>query len=158
MTRGLRTLFALAALLGALVFAATGQAQTSCSSALLQDWRDGRIDGTYPVACYRTALSQLPEDLRIYSSAESDIKRALLARSQATLAAPAKAKKPKTVGEISPARVSRSDDAVKQGGARPAGSGSPRRAKCIVSKWIGPPYVSGRTRAWLKTKNPNFER
>jgi hypothetical protein len=80
-------------LLGALVFAATGHAQTSCSSALLQDWRDGRIDGTYPVACYRTALSQLPEDLRIYSSAESDIKRALLARSQATLAAPAKAQK-----------------------------------------------------------------
>ena len=81
-------------MLGALVFAATGQAQTSCSTALLQDWRDGRIDGTYPVACYRTALSQLPEDLRIYSSAESDIKRALLARSQATLDAPAKAQKP----------------------------------------------------------------
>ena len=94
MTRSLRPLLALAALLGALVFAATGQAQTSCSSALLQDWRDGRIGGTYPVACYRTALSQLPEDLRIYSSAESDIKRALLARSQATLAAPAKAQKP----------------------------------------------------------------
>ena len=94
MTRSLRPLLALAALLGLLVFAATGQAQTSCSSALLQDWRDGRIDGTYPVACYRTALSQLPEDLRIYSSAESDIKRALLARSQATLAAPAKAQKP----------------------------------------------------------------
>ena len=94
MTPSLRPLVALAALLGALVFAATGQAQTSCSSALLQDWRDGRIDGTYPVACYRTALAQLPEDLRIYSSAESDIKRALLARSQASLAAPAKAQKP----------------------------------------------------------------
>jgi hypothetical protein len=93
-TPGLRPLVALAALLGALVFAATGQAQTSCSSALLQDWRDGRIDGTYSVACYQTALAQLPEDLRIYSSAESDIKRALLARSQATLAAPAKAQKP----------------------------------------------------------------
>jgi hypothetical protein len=90
----LRPLLAFAALLGALVFAATGQAQTSCSSALLQDWRDGRIDRTYPVACYRTALAQLPEDLRIYSSAESDIKRALLARSQATLAAPAKAHTP----------------------------------------------------------------
>ena len=87
MTRALRPVLALAALLGALVFAATGQAQTSCSSALLQDWRDGGINGTYPVACYRT-------DLRIYSSAESDIKRALLARSQATLAAPAKAQKP----------------------------------------------------------------
>jgi ATP-dependent DNA ligase len=28
----------------------------------------------------------------------------------------------------------------------------------IVSERIGSRYVSGRTRAWLKTKNPNFER
>jgi bifunctional non-homologous end joining protein LigD len=28
----------------------------------------------------------------------------------------------------------------------------------IVSKRIGSRYVSGRTRAWLKIKNPNFER
>jgi hypothetical protein len=28
----------------------------------------------------------------------------------------------------------------------------------IVSKRLGSPYVSGRTRAWLKTKNPDFER
>jgi bifunctional non-homologous end joining protein LigD len=28
----------------------------------------------------------------------------------------------------------------------------------IISKRIGSRYVSGRTRAWLKTKNPNFER
>jgi bifunctional non-homologous end joining protein LigD len=28
----------------------------------------------------------------------------------------------------------------------------------IVSKRIGSRYVSGQTRAWLKTKNPNFER
>jgi bifunctional non-homologous end joining protein LigD len=28
----------------------------------------------------------------------------------------------------------------------------------IVSKRIASRYVSGRTRAWLKTKNPNFER
>ena len=27
-----------------------------------------------------------------------------------------------------------------------------------TSKRIGSRYVSGRTRAWLKTKNPNFER
>ena len=26
----------------------------------------------------------------------------------------------------------------------------------IVSKRLGSRYVSGRTRAWLKTKNPNF--
>ena len=28
----------------------------------------------------------------------------------------------------------------------------------IVSKRVGSRYVSGRTRAWLKTKNPHFER
>jgi hypothetical protein len=94
MTRvGLRALLALAALLlAALVFSGVGQAKTGCVSRLLADWRDGRIDGTYSVGCYRTALAHLPEDVRIYSSAESDIKRALVARSEVALAAPAKAK------------------------------------------------------------------
>jgi hypothetical protein len=96
--RGLRPFLALAALLAALVFSGTGQAKPGCASALLNDWRDGRIDGTYSVDCYRTALAQLPEDLRIYSSAETDIKRALLARSQQALAAPAKAQKPNQSG------------------------------------------------------------
>ena len=94
----LRPLLVVTALLAALVFCGVGQAQTSCASAILGDWRDGRIDGTYSVGCYRTALAQLPEDLRIYSSAESDIKRALLARSQETLAAPAKAQRPTQSG------------------------------------------------------------
>jgi hypothetical protein len=89
---GLRFFLAPVALLAALVFCGAGQAKPDCVSTLLNDWRDGRIDGTYSVACYQTALAQLPEDLRIYSSAESDIQRALLARSQATLAAPAKGK------------------------------------------------------------------
>ena len=92
--RGLRPLVALTALLAALVFSGTGQARTSCVSAVLNDWRDGHIDGTHSVACYQTALAQLPEDLRIYSSAESDIKRALLSRTQVALAAPAKAQRP----------------------------------------------------------------
>jgi hypothetical protein len=85
-------LVALAGVLAALAYSATGQAATGCAAALLQDWRDGRIDGTYPIACYRAALDQMPEDVRIYSSAESDIKRALLARIEAAPAA-AKAKK-----------------------------------------------------------------
>jgi len=96
--RGPRPLLALAALLSALVFSGTGQAKPSCVAAVLNDWRDGRIDGIYSVGCYQAALAQLPEDLRIYSSAESDIKRALLARSQVTLAAPAKAQKPAQTG------------------------------------------------------------
>ena len=96
--RGLWPLLAVTAVLGALVFCGAGQAKTGCVSALLGDWRDGSIDGRYSVACYQAALEQLPEDLRIYSSAESDIKRALLARSQVTLAAPAKAQQPTRSG------------------------------------------------------------
>ncbi len=91
---GLRPCLFFAVFLGALVFCGAGQAKTGCVSVLLNDWRDGRIDGTYPVDCYRTALARLPEDLRIYSSAESDIQRALLARSRAALATPVKAQTP----------------------------------------------------------------
>jgi hypothetical protein len=95
---GVRPLLALAAVLGALVVCGAGQAKTGCVSRLLADWRDGRIDGTYSVACYRTALAHLPEDVRIYSSAENDIKRALVARSKVVLASPAKAQKPSRSG------------------------------------------------------------
>jgi hypothetical protein len=91
---GLRPALFFAVLLGAFIFCGAGQAKTGCVSTLLNDWRDGRIDGTYSVDCYRAALAQLPEDLRIYSSAESDIQRALLARSRAALASPAKARTP----------------------------------------------------------------
>jgi hypothetical protein len=90
----LRLVLALAAGLAALAVNGVAQANTGCVSALLGDWRDGRIDRTYSVECYRTALAQLPEDLRIYSSAESDIKRALLARSKVALSSQAKAKSP----------------------------------------------------------------
>jgi hypothetical protein len=54
----------------------------SCSSRLLRDWSDGRIDGTYPIRCYRNALESLPADLRIYSSAPDDIAQALSRRIQ----------------------------------------------------------------------------
>jgi hypothetical protein len=77
-----RLLFAMAAAVGlmALAFTGAGGAAQSCGTRVLDDWRDGRIDGTYPVACYRQALAHLPEDVRIYSTAQSDITRALQAR------------------------------------------------------------------------------
>jgi hypothetical protein len=58
----------------------TAAAKSSCSSRLIADWQDGRIDRTYPVPCYRQALAKLPEDVRVYSTATSDITRALHAR------------------------------------------------------------------------------
>ena len=76
----IRLLFAMAAGLLALAVTGAAGAAPSCGTRLLDDWRDGRIDNTYPVACYRQALAHLPEDVRVYSSAQADITRALQAR------------------------------------------------------------------------------
>jgi hypothetical protein len=51
-----------------------------CWERILEDWSDGTITGTYAVECYRQALRAMPEDVRLYSSASDDIKRALAAR------------------------------------------------------------------------------
>jgi hypothetical protein len=56
------------------------QHATTCKSRLLHDWEDGRIDGVYPVSCYRAALRSLPTDLEVYSSAHDDIAQALTNR------------------------------------------------------------------------------
>ena len=81
-----RLLFTMAAAVGlmALALTATAGAAQSCSSRLLADWRDGRIDQTYAVVCYRKALAKLPEDVRAYSSAQTDITRALQAKLSST--------------------------------------------------------------------------
>ena len=76
-----RALFAVAAIAGSVVVAPAPAAASSCSNAVVADWRDnGRIDKTYPPECYRAAVDTLPGDVRVYSSAQSDITRALQAR------------------------------------------------------------------------------
>ena len=57
--------------------AGNAAAKTPCWKTLLNDWYDGRIDGTYPVSCYTAAINHLPEDLQDYSQARSDLSRAL---------------------------------------------------------------------------------
>jgi hypothetical protein len=57
--------------------AASAKKPVPCWTKLLNDWYDGRIDNTYPVSCYRAALKHLPDDVEVYSSARSDIQRAL---------------------------------------------------------------------------------
>jgi hypothetical protein len=60
--------------------AAQASVGTACTTRLLADWSDGRIDGTYPIRCYRAALRSLPADLQVYSSASDDIAQALSQR------------------------------------------------------------------------------
>ncbi len=55
---------------------------------MIDDWYDGRIDGTYPLHCYDDAIEQLPGDLEVYSSATEDIARALQARLRKETAPP----------------------------------------------------------------------
>ena len=74
-----------AALIGlaAALMAPTANA-AACWQRVLDDWRDGHLDGVYAAHCYRDALRNMPEDLRVYGTAESDIQGALaraLARS-----------------------------------------------------------------------------
>ena len=65
------------ALLGAFAQPARAAAGTPCWKVLLNDWYDGRIDGSYPRHCYNDALKHLPADVSTYSSAREDIQRAL---------------------------------------------------------------------------------
>ena len=91
-----------AVLVGAAVRPAVAQAKTPCWKALLNDWYDGRIDNTYPVHCYREALSHLPSDVQTYSSAHDDILRAL----QSAIAKQKKAHKPVTSNTLLPGQTS----------------------------------------------------
>jgi hypothetical protein len=50
----------------------------ACAQRVIRDWYSGgRIDGMYPLACYRAAIRALPEDVLQYSNADKDIARAL---------------------------------------------------------------------------------
>ncbi len=81
----------LAVSVSALISARPAAAAT-CWQRVLSDWKDGRIDGTYSASCLRAAIGNMPEDLKIYGSAEDDIRRLLngiQARSLAARHAPA---------------------------------------------------------------------
>ena len=75
--RALSGLLVLLGLLALLASAGPATAAKSCGEKVIDDWFDGRIDGTYPLHCYDDAIEQLPRDVRDYSSAKEDIERAL---------------------------------------------------------------------------------
>jgi hypothetical protein len=100
-----RLLFSLSVCLAALAVSGTAGAAQSCGTRVLDDWRDGRIDGTYPVACYRQALAHLPEDVRVYSTAQADITRALQAQLGVSAAASADSSNGGGGGGVSPLLV-----------------------------------------------------
>ncbi len=60
-----------------LVFGAGSALAQPCWKKLIDDWYDGRIDGTYSQACYRAAIKNAPEDIRQYSDLPSQLDRLL---------------------------------------------------------------------------------
>lgn len=87
---GSRTSAALAVVAALLVFALLALLHTepaggspklsgrACESIVFKDWADnGRVDGVYPLSCYREAIAGLPADVRDYSDAPTEIERAL---------------------------------------------------------------------------------
>ena len=71
----------LAATLALTVSAAPASAKTPCWKVVISDWYvDGRVDGTYPIPCYQQAIQNLPDDVRSYADAASEIRRAMLDR------------------------------------------------------------------------------
>ena len=60
---------------------AAGEARAKakpCADQVVADWYDdGRVAKIYPLACYRQAIRNLPNDILIYSNAEEEIGRAL---------------------------------------------------------------------------------
>jgi len=75
----LLVLLVLAVLAGAATKPAAAAHKPACWQVLLNDWYDGRIDGTYPIHCYRDALKIVASrtDIDVYSNARQDILFAL---------------------------------------------------------------------------------
>ncbi|HEU0057247.1 MAG TPA: hypothetical protein VFQ08_08305, partial [Gaiella sp.] len=50
----------------------------TCGEKVVDDWYgDGRVDEVFPTHCYLDAIRSLPVDVKDYSNAEEDIRRAL---------------------------------------------------------------------------------
>lgn len=75
-----RALACLAIVAAALTAALPAEASPTdaCAQRVIRDWYDGgRVDGVYPLRCYRAAIRALPEDVLQYSDARIEIERAL---------------------------------------------------------------------------------
>ena len=92
--RRIAVLVTLAWVLTAAPVASAGPLDT-CAQRVIRDWYSGgRVNGVYPLACYRAAIEALPDDVLEYSEADRDIARALAfaRRGSAETATPTRAR------------------------------------------------------------------
>jgi hypothetical protein len=62
---------------------ASASSGPACAEAVLDDWTRGTLDSRYSPDCYEAAIDALPEDLRAYTTAGDDIRRAEITASRA---------------------------------------------------------------------------
>jgi len=90
-----------------------------CGEKVVDDWwNNGRVDQIFPIHCYLEAIRSLPVDVKDYSNAEDDIRRAL---------AYARQHKPDpgpSGGNSQPTSVSTSTDTTPTPGGGSNGNGS----------------------------------
>ena len=78
------TLVLMCAALAVLVLPGVGNAdRPACAGSVLDDWTRGTLDSHYAPECYQAAIDALPEDLRAYTTAADDIRRAAIAATRA---------------------------------------------------------------------------
>jgi hypothetical protein len=123
----------------ALLLPGGGAAAVACRDRVIADWSDnGRIDHSYPLACYRDAVKHLPEDLRSYSSAPDDIRQALTERRSLQRHSRAVASQPATLA------------------AAPSSSGRPSVA--VVVPAVAGLFTLLSVTAWLARRRPRLFR
>jgi hypothetical protein len=77
---GVKRLLLLACVLGVFAIPATAHAAVPCRDRIYNEWyATGKISTSYPLACYRDALRNIPLDAKVYSNLVSDIQSAMQA-------------------------------------------------------------------------------
>jgi len=116
-------------------------AAATCWQRVLSDWRDGHIDGTYSPSCLRAALQNMPEDIRIYGSAEEDITRLLNATQVRQLAA---ASSPaRKVASSAPATTTQATRSAPAAGSRSLSGRKPKARPAPTRRVAAPAETRG---------------
>jgi hypothetical protein len=145
LTLRLRSLVAPALVLAFVSISALGlsrpAAAATCWQRVISDWRDGHIDGTYSPSCLKAALQNMPEDIRIYGSAEEDITRLLNATQARELAAASSPSR--TAASSARATTTQATSSAPAAGSRSLSGRKPKAKPAPVTRVAAPAETHG---------------
>jgi hypothetical protein len=92
-----------------------------CAQRVIRDWYSGgRVDGVYPLSCYRAAIKALPSDVLQYSDADRVIASALANARQETTRAVEPPVQPEATREPEPTATREPEPTPKRTAPAPA--------------------------------------